>query len=198
MNNQIDTSTPAALAEELLGRPFDELDEDEQRILRRVLEHDVAMQLEPDERAVANRTFGDRLADKVAASGGSWSFIIAFLVFMSIWMAVNTLGRGIGVSFDEYPFILLNLALSTLAALQAPVILMSQNRQEQKDRISNRHDYEVNLRTTVEILLLHRKIDSMLNKMRHLEHEVRSVAHTANAVARNTGTKDRAAGEDKG
>ncbi|MGH6785638.1 MAG: DUF1003 domain-containing protein [Novosphingobium sp.] len=169
---KLDTS-PEALAAELLGRPYDELDAEEQNVLCRVMSHQV--RLDHDEQVALNATFGDRLADRVAAVGGSWGFIVAFLVLMAAWMAVNV-AHLFGLGFDPYPFILLNLTLSTLAALQAPVILMSQNRKAQKDRISNRHDYEVNLRTTIEILHLHRKIDRILERLERSGAEGRSRA----------------------
>ena len=157
MRNKIDTS-PEALAEELLGRPYDELDEEEQRALCRVASTEI--ELDPDELGVVKMSFGDRMADRVAAIGGSWGFIIGFVLLMVVWMTLNIV-HAWGVGFDPYPFILLNLSLSTLAALQAPIILMSQNRQGKKDRIASRHDYEINLRTTVELLRLHRKFDRM-------------------------------------
>jgi len=155
VSKPLDTSAEA-LAEELLGRPFEELDEGEKRTLCRVASTEI--ELDPDEVDVVNMSFGDRMADRVAAVGGSWGFIIAFVVVMVAWMALNVTHEW-GADFDPYPFILLNLSLSTLAALQAPIILMSQNRQGKKDRIASRHDYEVNLRTTVELLRLHRKFD---------------------------------------
>lgn len=166
---RFDTS-PEGLAVELLGRPFDALDADEQGVLRRVMSHQVS--LDHDEIIARHATFGDRLADRVAAVGGSWGFIASFGLVMVAWMLLNgPLAGWIGGKWDAYPYILLNLALSTLAALQAPVILMSQNRQAHKDRISDRHDYEVNLRTTVEILLLHRKLDRVLDQLKHPSHE---------------------------
>jgi uncharacterized membrane protein len=106
-------------------------------------------------------TFGDRLADRVAAIGGSWNFIIGFGLFMVAWAILNTvvLTRH---PFDPFPFIFLNLMLSMLAALQAPVIMMSQNRQAAKDRLDMRLDYETNLRSEAEIASLHEKIDLLL------------------------------------
>ena len=178
MKNKLDTS-PEALAEELLGRPYDELDEDEQRVLCRVASTEI--ELDPDELEVVNVRFGDRMADRVAAIGGSWGFIGAFLALMIVWMALNVTQLW-GVDFDPYPFILLNLSLSTLAALQAPIILMSQNRQAKKDRISNRHDYEVNLRTTIELLRLDRKIDKVFNKLGQMQGSVEEVALTTEAA----------------
>ena len=174
-------ASPENLAEELLGRPLEELDEDEQRALARVASTEI--ELDPDEAAFRDETFGDRLADRVAAVGGSWSFILFFAFVLLAWMLLNgPLAADIGHSWDAYPYIFLNLMLSTLAAFQAPVIMMSQNRQARKDRISNRHDYEVNLRTTVEILRLHRKIDRMFNKLGQLHGELQDVSDKTGAV----------------
>lgn len=107
-------------------------------------------------------TFGEHLADKVADFGGSWRFIIIFVVFMAIWISVNT-AVLLGRPFDPYPYILLNLILSCLAAVQAPIIMMSQNRLEAKDRLRSEHDYQVNLKAEIEIRQLHIKIDQLLN-----------------------------------
>jgi uncharacterized membrane protein len=106
-------------------------------------------------------TFGQRLADNVAAFGGSWTFISIFGAVLVIWILLNSfiLIRFNSASFDPYPYILLNLFLSMLAAIQAPIILMSQNRQAYKDRMSAEHDYEVNLKAELEIMTLHEKID---------------------------------------
>lgn len=181
----LDTS-PQALAEELLGRPYDELDPEEQRALERVSCTDI--QLDPDEIDAVRAPFGDRLADRVAAVGGSWAFIVVFTVILLGWMLVNgPLSGTFGVVWDEYPYIFLNLMLSTVAALQAPVIMMSQNRQSRKDRIANRHDYEVNLRTTVELLRLHRKIDRVFNKLGQMEGKVDDVAVNTEAVVSEVG-----------
>ena len=180
MKNKVDTS-PEALSEELLGRPYDELDEDEQRALCRVASTEI--ELDPDELEVANVKFGDRLADGVARVGGSWGFIIVFTFILISWMMINgPLAKRFGLVWDEYPFVFLNLVLSTIAALQAPVIMMSQNRSSKKDRITNRHDYEVNLRTTVELLRLHRKVDKIFNKLGRFEQEVSNVATTTEAA----------------
>ena len=177
---KLDTS-PEALAEELLGRRYDELDEDEQRTLARVMSSDI--ELDPDELDVVNTRLGDRLADDVARVGGSWGFIILFSLVLLSWMLINSRWvEVLGFAWDPYPFIFLNLMLSTLAALQAPVIMMSQNRQARKDRISNRHDYEVNLRTTVEILRLHRKIDKVFNKLGQLSATVEETKLTTEAA----------------
>lgn len=106
-------------------------------------------------------TFGQRLADKIAAFGGSWAFIITFFAILIGWMLVNTLVLG-HRAYDPYPFILLNLVLSSLAALQAPVIMMSQNRQEERDRLRAENDYNVNLKAELEIRSLHDKIDHIM------------------------------------
>ena len=107
------------------------------------------------------RTFGQKIADKVAAFGGSWKFIILFGFFILMWITANIyllLNKG----FDPYPFILLNLILSCLAALQAPVIMMSQNRQEEKDRERAKKDYMINLKSELEIRMLHEKLDHLI------------------------------------
>ena len=106
-------------------------------------------------------TFGQRIADKVATFGGSWTFIISFGVFIIIWISLNVFWL-INKGFDPYPFILLNLILSCLAALQAPVIMMSQNRQEEKDRDRAKKDYMINLKSELEIRILHEKIDHLI------------------------------------
>ena len=121
-----------------------------------------------DEEKVGSFTYGQRLADKVATFGGSWKFIIIFTVFLIVWMMVNVLFLA-SKAFDPYPFILLNLILSSIAALQAPVIMMSQNRQEEKDRERAKNDYMINLKSELEIRMLHEKVDYMLiNQQEHL------------------------------
>ena len=143
--------------------------------------HKAPAALEPEERAVLaalgtqrtisrdaadldeeRATFGDRASDRVAAIGGSWGFIIVFTCILVGWMLLNTdVLAHWGRAFDPYPYIFLNLMLSTLAAVQAPIIMMSQNRQSAKDRLAASHDYEVNLRAELEIMRLHEKLDSL-------------------------------------
>lgn len=106
-------------------------------------------------------TFGEKLSDKIAAFGGSWRFIILFGIILFIWITINLL---VTKPLDPFPFILLNLLLSTIAALQAPVIMMSQNRQETKDRLRSRHDYMVNLKAEIEISSLNEKLDRLLKE----------------------------------
>jgi uncharacterized membrane protein len=109
-----------------------------------------------------NLTLGQKIADKVASFGGSWTFILIFITVLVAWVVLNSviLIRG-GKPFDPFPYILLNLFLSMIAAIQAPVIMMSQNRHAQKDRLDANHDYEVNLKSELEILSLHEKVDEL-------------------------------------
>ena len=109
------------------------------------------------------RTLGERVADRVAIFGGSWTFILSFFGFLLIWMLINIIAL-MKEPFDPYPFILLNLVLSCIAALQAPVIMMSQRRQEAKDRLRSENDFQVNLKAELEIRHLHEKMDHLINK----------------------------------
>jgi uncharacterized membrane protein len=143
---------------------LDALPEPEQRVIhhygeRRHISRDTNREFEK------KLTFGQRLADQVATFGGSWMFIIIFAAILLLWVLLNSfiLARR-GDSFDPYPYILLNLFLSMLAAVQAPVILMSQSRQAAKDRVEAAHDYEVNLKAELEILSLHEKLDELSEK----------------------------------
>jgi len=119
-------------------------------------------------------TFGQRIADKVADFGGSWTFIISFGIFLLIWICLNVFWLA-NKGFDPYPFILLNLILSSLAALQAPVIMMSQNRQEDKDRERARRDYMVNLKSELEIRMLHEKLDHLIINQQQEVLEIHTV-----------------------
>ena len=110
---------------------------------------------------IQDMTFGQRIADKVAVFGGSWTFIISFSVFLLVWILINIYWLG-NRAFDPYPFILLNLILSSLAAIQAPVIMMSQNRQEEKDRERGKNDYMINLKSELEVRMLHEKLDHLI------------------------------------
>jgi len=117
----------------------------------------------PNELIEERETFGNRIADAVAAFGGSWRFIILFLSMMLVWISANIAAHK---AWDPYPFILLNLVLSMLAALQAPVIMMSQNRQDAKDRIRSEADYDINVKAEVEIAELHEKLDRLAGELR--------------------------------
>lgn len=138
-------------------KPVDELGDIEKRVLakaheRKIISTDINAALR------AESSTGERLADAIARVGGSWSFIIAFLLFLVFWCVVNTIVL-LTRAFDPYPFIFLNLVLSMLAAIQAPIIMMSQNRQAERDRFEAAKDYEVNLKAELEVLSLHQKID---------------------------------------
>lgn len=163
---------PDKLARELLGRALCDLEVEEQNVLERVAAGSY-IGIDASEAAELNTTFADQLADHVAAVGGSWGFIITFGVVLFAWMILNSgVLQQMGLKpFDAYPFIFLNLMLSMLAAIQAPVIMMSQNRQAKKDRISARHDYEVNLRTQLEILRLSRRLDRFTHMMLRAAHK---------------------------
>ncbi|GAC1446268.1 MAG: DUF1003 domain-containing protein [Pyrinomonadaceae bacterium] len=149
------------IAKKRFNADLDTLPEREQRVVqhfgdRKHVSHDTNLEFEK------KLTFGQRLADKVATFGGSWTFIIIFAAILLAWVTLNAflLVRR-GNTFDPYPYILLNLFLSMLAAIQAPIILMSQNRQSVKDRLDAAHDYEVNLKAELEILSLHEKLDEL-------------------------------------
>jgi uncharacterized membrane protein len=150
------------LALDLLGKSLDQLEAEEAKVLHHI-HHVQHTSRDVGDIVDEQSTFGERLSDKVAAVGGSWKFIMVFAAVLLGWMLLNSqiLGK-LGTPFDPYPFIFLNLMLSTVAAIQAPIIMMSQNRQSAKDRIAAAHDYEVNLRAELEILRLHAKIDALL------------------------------------
>jgi uncharacterized membrane protein len=140
--------------------------------------------------------FGQRLADKVAAFGGSWKFIISFGAVLILWIVLNALVL-VNKGFDPYPFILLNLILSCLAALQAPVIMMSQNRQEEKDRSRAKNDYMINLKSELEIRMLHEKLDHLIMRQQEDIIELqRSQLEQMNAIAAQIG-KRKGDGRDK-
>ena len=124
-----------------------------------------------DESFDTNLTFGQRTSDKIADFGGSWKFIIIFFTIIILWMIVNIFLLQ-NNAFDPFPFILLNLVLSCLAAIQAPIIMMSQNRQEERDRLRSKNDYKINLKAELEIRMLHDKIDFILNHQGEHLHEL--------------------------
>jgi uncharacterized membrane protein len=150
------------LANRWLKRRADGLSMLEHRVLQSTLERRPIAK-DTGKAYALHQSFGDRVADGIARFGGSWSFILGFLAFLFVWTAANAwvLGQG---SFDPYPFIFLNLVLSMLAALQAPIIMMAQNRQAERDRIDATHDYEVNLKAEIEIMALHEKLDELRHR----------------------------------
>ena len=149
------------LARALLGKPYESLDEERQHVIDSLASGEpVAENI--NEVFEEQTTFWDSLADKLALVVGSWPFIFGFMVFLFAWMSLNTFILLTG-AFDPYPYILLNLALSTLASIQAPIIMMSQNRQTEKDRITQANAFEVNLKTELAIQQLHEKIDKLVS-----------------------------------
>jgi uncharacterized membrane protein len=150
----------------LLGMPFEALDVRAKKVAqlvaaRKLVARNVAAELD------SPISYGQRAADAVTTFGGSWTFVGLFAAFMILWVGLNGyLALHRGRTFDPYPYILLNLFLSMLAAIQAPIILMSQNRQSDKDRLHAEHSYEVNLKSELEIMLLHEKLDLVYEKQR--------------------------------
>lgn len=153
----------AELAKRWLSRTPEALSEIERRVLRSAVERKPVSR-DINLHVAETRGYGDRVADWIAKFGGSWNFILGFLGFLIAWTFANVwfLGQD---RFDPYPFVFLNLVLSMVAAFQAPVIMMSQNRQADRDRLDAAHDYEVNLKAEIEIMALHEKLD----ELRHSE-----------------------------
>ena len=144
---------------EFLNKKLGNLTEVEKQVIQSVSKNTmISTEVEEDEQEI---TFGQKLADKVAEFGGSWGFIIFFMTFLVAWISLNVFWLS-NHGFDPYPFILLNLILSCIAAIQAPVIMMSQNRQEEKDRERAKKDYKINLKSVLEIRELHEKIDHLI------------------------------------
>ena len=141
---------------------------------RRIIERFIHRQQEPQEATQAPPSLGDRVADRVTAFGGSWTFIIVFSLILLIWIGVNSFILA-NQAFDPYPYILMNLVLSALAALQAPVIMMSQNRSEARDRLRGENDYKINLKAELEIRHLHEKIDHLLRKQYNRLFEIQQI-----------------------
>jgi uncharacterized membrane protein len=149
------------IALDYLAKDMEALENEERHVLEDIAAQKVTSRDAAD-MADENATYWDRLADRVAAVGGSWAFIFTFVAILLAWMLLNT---GVlaqwRMQFDPYPYIFLNLMLSMTAALQAPVIMMSQNRASAMDRLAASHDYEVNLRAELEIVRLHHRLDEM-------------------------------------
>lgn len=147
--------THTKIINEILENVRDDMDDEE--IIHLVLEKTVSL---PDK---SSTTKGQKLADIIAKIAGSWTFIIIFVILLATWMIFNLIFKN---SIDPYPFILLNLILSCVAAIQASIIMMSQNRQEQKDRLRNENDYKVNLKTEIIIQDLHSKLDEIIEELK--------------------------------
>jgi uncharacterized membrane protein len=153
------------------GKSADELGVIEKRVLKKAHEREI-ISTDVNAALSANASVGERLADGIARVGGSWSFIISFLAFLVAWTLLNTILLTTR-AFDPYPFIFLNLILSMIAAIQAPIIMMSQNRQTERDRFEAAKDYEVNLKAELEVLSLHQKIDmQVLTELSSLREEM--------------------------
>lgn len=147
----------------LINKDFEITDEDE--LIEMLLDNPTA--IDSDKEEDERRTFGDKLADRVTEVAGSWGFIIGFCVFLILWMVINTI---LALKFDEYPFILLNLILSCIAALQAPVIMMSQNRAAKKDSLRSLNDYKTDLKSELILEVLHEQIkDIQVNQKKILK-----------------------------
>ena len=144
------------LVKQLLNKDFDVTDEDE--LIEMLLDNPTA--IDSDKEEDERRTMGDKLADKVTEIAGSWGFIIVFCLFLILWMIINTI---MIVKFDEYPFILLNLILSCIAALQAPVIMMSQNRAAKKDSLRSLNDYKTDLKSELILEELHDEMTKIIS-----------------------------------
>lgn len=149
-----------SLARALLGESYGELDTADRKVIDSIAERTVVAENVNDS-FVESLSFGQKVADAVAVFGGSWAFIGLFFAFIFVWIAANSFWLVSDSAFDPYPFILLNLGLSSLAAFQAPIIMMSQNRQAAKDRIKQDASYEINLKLELQIMRLHEKLDAL-------------------------------------
>jgi len=156
--NRYRTEYVSSLVEEERG----ELSSLEKEVIESIARHEI-LATQVDQEYESQFTFGQRLSDTLARFGGSWTFILFFAAVLLAWVTVNSLSL-LSRPFDPYPYILLNLVLSCLAAMQAPIIMMSQNRQEEKDRLRAMHDYQINLKAELEIRHLHEKIDHLLSR----------------------------------
>jgi uncharacterized membrane protein len=169
-----------------------ELSSLDEEVVKSLREHELVsenLNVESD----SQKTLGQRVADRVAGFGGSWSFILSFAAVLAGWIVLNT-AAVVRRPFDPYPYILLNLVLSCVAALQAPVIMMSQNRQAEKDRMQANQDYQINLMAEMEIRDLHDKLDGLRNRQWHelwhlqqrqlqlLEHLHKEISHPEDAT----------------
>ncbi len=163
----------AAYIEKLVETEKGEVTSLENEVVESLKQHEI-LSRNVDEEFEQHLTVGQRLSDRIATFGGSWRFIIIFGVVLVVWMAVNSIVL-LAKPFDPYPFILLNLVLSCMAAIQAPIIMMSQNRQENRDRLGAQRDYQVNMKAELEIRHLHEKMDHLLSKQWERLAEIQQV-----------------------
>ncbi|QGG90502.1 DUF1003 domain-containing protein [Agrobacterium sp. MA01] len=172
----------------VLGKSSSDLSSAEQKVLKRARERRT-VSTNAGEDFLAHATLGQRVADGIARVGGSWGFIIGFMLFLVAWVILNTVILATG-ALDPYPFIFLNLLLSMLAAIQAPIIMMSQNRQTERDRFMAAKDYEINLKAEIEVLALHHKIDEeVVKELREARQEInalRQAIETLSSKAHNS------------
>ncbi len=159
--------------EELLQQEHGEFSELDREVAESIARQDTIAE-NTEEEFEEHRTFGEKLSDHLASFGGSWAFLTSFALLLVVWMSINVI-RGETGAFDPYPFILLNLILSCLAAIQAPIIMMSQKRQEEKDRARSLNDYRVNLKAELEIRHLHEKIDYLISRQWQRLSEIQQV-----------------------
>ena len=152
------------LAKALLGQAFVDLSSAEQKVIESIAE-DTSVTENVNDTFHESLTFGQLVADKIASFGGSWPFIGLFFLFIIGWIVLNTVWLVGDAIFDPYPFILLNLGLSSLAAFQAPIIMMSQNRQAAKDRLGQKATFEINLKMELQLMRLHEKFDELKKEM---------------------------------
>jgi uncharacterized membrane protein len=183
--------TVAELAQRLLARNSGTLSDVEKRILQSAIDR-IPVSVDTNIVYSTTQDLGDRIADKIAQVGGSWTFIISFIVFLVVWTMGNVLLLG-RAQFDPYPFIFLNLILSMIAALQAPVIMMSQNRQAARDRIDAGNDYEVNLKAEIDIMALHEKLDELRHsQLIEMRDEVKAMTAQLARIEERLAAGDRA------
>jgi len=151
-----------------------ELDErDEEELIDLLFDQPIAIDVDKQEES--KMTFGDRVSDKVSEVCGSWGFIILFVIFLSFWVILNVVILSEGDAIDPYPFILLNLVLSTISALQAPIIMMSQNRQAAKDSLRNQNDYRTDLKSELILETLHDQMDAILRNQKRILRYIEAV-----------------------
>lgn len=144
-----------------------ELDsQDEEELIDLLIDQPISIDVDKQEEA--KLTFGDKMADKVSEKAGSWGFVFGFVLFLAFWVILNTVIMLDGQEIDPYPFILLNLVLSCIAALQAPIIMMSQNRQAAKDSLRNQNDYRIDLKSEIILEELHDKMELILKNQRKI------------------------------
>jgi uncharacterized membrane protein len=173
------------LEKTLLGKQVGELTSAEKKVLKKARERR-PVSTNAGEDFLAGSNFGQRVADGIARVGGSWSFIIGFLLFLVAWVILNTVILATR-PIDAYPFIFLNLLLSMVAAIQAPIIMMSQNRQAERDRFMAAKDYEINLKAEIEVLALHHKIDEqVLKELRETRAEIDTLRQAIEALTKQS------------